>query len=63
MFITYNYNIIVTPWLSSIMSFPTLANVVHLQLLIALSTHLLCTLHLHTSQLYPCDVTPKYFIK
>lgn len=52
---------IITPCLSSTMSFPTLANVVHLQLLIALSKHLLCTLHLHTSQLYPCDVTPKVY--
>lgn len=39
-------------------SFPTLANVVHLQLLIAFATQRLCTLHLHTSQLNPCEVTP-----
>ena len=40
------------------MSFPTLANVVHLQLLMALTAQRLCDLNLHTSQLSPCDVTP-----
>lgn len=47
-----------TPCLSSIISLPTLANVVHLQLLIVFATQRLCTLHLHTSQLRPCEVTP-----
>lgn len=40
------------------MSLPIDANVVHLQLFIALVLHLLCTLYLQTSQLKPCDVTP-----
>lgn len=43
---------------SSIISFPTLANVVHLQFDIALAAHLLCTLNLHTSHERPWDVTP-----
>jgi hypothetical protein len=47
-----------TPSSSSMMSLPTLANVVHLQLLMALTAHLLCDLNLQTSQLNPCDVTP-----
>ena len=40
------------------MSLPTLASVVHLQLLMALTAQRLCDLNLHTSQLRPCDVTP-----
>lgn len=48
----------VTPSSSSMMSLPTLASVVHLQLLIALAAQRLCALNLHTSQLSPCDVTP-----
>lgn len=47
-----------TPSSSSMMSLPTLANVVHLQLLMALTAHRLCDLNLQTSQLNPCDVTP-----
>lgn len=39
-------------------SFPTLANVVHLQLDIALAAQRLCTLNLQTSQDSPCEVTP-----
>jgi hypothetical protein len=49
-----------TPSSSSMMSLPTLANVVHLQLLMALTAHLLCDLNLQTSQLNPCDVTPDF---
>lgn len=40
------------------MSLPMLARVVHLQLLMAFVEHRLCTLHLQTTQLKPCDVTP-----
>lgn len=43
---------------SSMISFPTLANVVHLQFDIALAAHRLCTLNLHTSHDRPCEVTP-----
>lgn len=39
------------------MSRPTVAKVVHLQLAIAFAAHRLCTLHLHTSHDKPCDVT------
>lgn len=46
------------PSASSMISFPTEDNVVHLQLLIALGAQRLCTLHLHTSQLRPWLVTP-----
>jgi hypothetical protein len=49
-----------TPSSSSMISLPTLANVVHLQLLMALTAHLLCDLNLQTSQLNPCDVTPDF---
>lgn len=44
---------------SSMISFPTLANVVHLQFDIAFAAHRLWTLNLHTSQESPCDVTPE----
>jgi len=47
-----------TPSSSSIISLPMLARVVHLQLLMALIAHCLCTLYLQTSQLSPWDVTP-----
>lgn len=43
---------------SSMISFPTLANVVHLQFDIALAAHRLWTLNLHTSHERPWDVTP-----
>jgi hypothetical protein len=46
------------PSTSSIISLPTLANVVHLQFDIAFAAQRLCTLNLHTSQESPCDVTP-----
>lgn len=46
-----------TPSTSSMISRPTVANVVHLQLAIAFAAHRLCTLHLHTSQERPCEVT------
>jgi hypothetical protein len=49
-----------TPSSSSMMSLPTLASVVHLQLLMALTAHRLCDLNLQTSQLNPCDVTPVF---
>jgi hypothetical protein len=49
------------PSISSIISLPTLAKVVHLQLAIALAAHFLCTLHLHTSHDKPCEVTPEIF--
>ena len=39
-------------------SFPTLANVVHLQFDIALAAQRLCTLNLQTSHDSPCEVTP-----
>lgn len=47
----------ITPSTSSMMSRPTVAKVVHLQLAIAFAAHRLCTLHLHTSHDKPCDVT------
>lgn len=50
--------IIKFPSTSSIISFPTLANVVHLQFDIALAAQRLCTLNLHTSHDSPWDVTP-----
>lgn len=50
--------ILLTPSASSIMSFPMEANVVHLQLFIALAAHFLCTLHLQTSHERPWLVTP-----
>lgn len=53
------WGIIRLPSGSSMISLPTLANVVHLQLEMALAAHRLCTLNLHTSQESPCDVTPE----
>lgn len=46
------------PSKSSIISFPTLANVVHLQFDIAFAAQRLCTLNLQTSQESPWEVTP-----
>lgn len=43
---------------SSMISFPILANVLHLQLLMAFAAHRLWTLNLHTSHERPCEVTP-----
>lgn len=53
------WGIIRLPSMSSIISLPTLANVVHLQFDIAFAAHRLCTLNLHTSQEKPWDVTPE----
>lgn len=53
------WGIIRLPSTSSIISFPTLANVVHLQFAIAFAAQRLCTLNLHTSHERPCDVTPE----
>lgn len=55
---TTNKLVRLTPSDSSMISFPIEAKVVHLQLLIAFAAHLLCTLHLQTSQLSPWLVTP-----
>ena len=52
-----------TPSSSSMMSLPTLASVVHLQLLMALTAQRLWDLNLQTSQLSPCDVTPVSYVK
>lgn len=54
---------VLTPSLSSIISLPTVANVVHLQFAIAFTAHLLCTLHLQTSHDRPCDVTENEYEK
>lgn len=52
------WGIIRLPSGSSMISFPTLAKVVHLQFDIALAAHRLCTLNLHTSHERPWEVTP-----
>src|SRR5258705_12001611 len=49
---------LLTPSAPSMMSFPTEASVVHLQLASDLDAHLLCALALQISQLRPAKVTP-----
>lgn len=52
------WGIKIFPSWSSMISLPTLARVVHLQLAIDLAAHRLCTFDLQTSQASPCEVTP-----